>query len=70
MLGTGKLYSIIEIGRLFKHKIKMVPKRKGERLSSLFIGKNNQALRYLKYRPKVKIKDYINEFIKKEKKKF
>ena len=69
LLGTGKLHSIIEIARFFKHKTKMAPKRKGERLSSVFIGKNNQAFRYLKYRPKVKIKDYINEFIKKSKKK-
>lgn len=69
LLGTGKLHSIIEISKFFKHKIKLIPKRKGERLSSVFIGKNNTAFRYLKYRPKVKIEDYINEFIKKNKKK-
>lgn len=69
LLGTGKLHSIIEIARFFKHKIKMVPERQGERLSSLTIKKDNLASRYLKYRPKVKIKDYISEFIKKNKKK-
>ncbi len=69
LLGTGKLYSIMEIAKLFKHKIKIVPKRQGERFSSLSIKKNNQALKYLNYKPKINIKNYIKDFVQKYKKK-
>lgn len=69
LLGTGKLHSIMEIAKFFKHKIKLVPKRKGERFSSLSIKKNNLAFKYLNYRPKIKIEEYINDFINKNQKK-
>ena len=65
MFGTGKLYSIIEIGRPL-HKIDGSKKKGGDYLLCLL----EKIIKYkiFKYRPKVKIKDYINEFIKKRKK--
>lgn len=66
LLGTGKLYSIIEIAKLFNHKIKMIPFREGERFSSNKI--NNDAYRILKYKPTINIKDYIKDFVKNNKK--
>ena len=61
MLGTKKTYSVIEVARMFKRKIKLIPSRPGERLGS--INKNNKALSHLGYRAKIDIKDYINAFI-------
>ena len=68
LLGTGKLYSILKIAKLFKHKIKFVSERTGERKTSIAIDKNNDAFRYLNYKPTIRISDYINEFVKKNKK--
>lgn len=66
LLGTGKSISIINIAKLFDHKIKMVPSRRGERISSKKI--DNSALKILGYKPKVDIKDYIKNFVKNNKK--
>lgn len=66
MLGTGKLISIKNIANLFDHKIKMIPPRQGERASSSKF--DNSALKTLGYKPKVDIKDYIKNFVKKNKK--
>lgn len=66
LLGTGKLISIKNIAKLFDHKIKMIPSRHGERLSSTKI--DNSALKILGYKPKVDIKDYIKNFVKNNKK--
>ena len=65
MLGTKKTYSIIEIAKMFKTKIKFLPSRPGERLGSTIL--NNNALRDLGYKSKIDIKDYINNFIKENK---
>ena len=53
LLGTGRKHKIINIAKLFKHKIKMVPSRKGERFSSTSI--NNNTFKILKYKPRIKI---------------
>ena len=57
-------YSIIEIAKLFKRKIKFLPKRLGERYASALTDHNLSNKIYNKF-SKVKIKDYINDFIKK-----
>ena len=65
MLGTGKSLSIMDIAKLFNHKIKKISSRQGERLSSTKI--NNDAYKILKYKPKIKIQDYIKYFVKNNK---
>ncbi len=67
LLGTGTSYTILKIAQLFNTKIKMVPQRFGERLASNKINKD--AHRLLGYKPKIKIEDYIKNFIKKNGKK-
>ena len=62
MLGTNKTYSINEIAKMFKTKIKYIPARLGERFGSII--PNNNAKKILGYNAKVDIKDYIKDFIK------
>tara|TARA_B110000027_G_scaffold108789_1_gene116014 strand:- start:738 stop:1616 length:879 start_codon:yes stop_codon:yes gene_type:complete len=62
MLCSKKQYSILEIAKMFKTKIKFLPPRKGERFGSSVI--NNNALNHLGYKPTVKINDYISNYIK------
>ena len=62
MLGTKKQYSIIQIAKLFKTKIKYIPQRKGERFKSSIT--NNNAQKILGYKTSIDISDYIKEFIK------
>ena len=63
-ISNKKSYTIKEVARLFKSKIKYLPKRKGERyasaLSSLSISNKVH-----KNFGKINLKDYIEEFIKK-----
>ena len=66
LLGTGKSYTINYIAKLFNKKIKMVPKRAGERYASF--KTNNETYKILGYKPKVKIEKYIKNFVKKNKK--
>jgi len=64
MLGTNKQYTILQIAKMFKTKIKLLPKRDGDRsISSI---PHNNAFNYLGYKPKINIKDYINIIIKKK----
>ena len=62
MLGTQKNYSIIEIAKMFKTKIKYLPSRPGERFGSTVL--NNNAKKILGYNAKINIKDYIKNIIK------
>ena len=62
MLCSKKQYSILEIAKMFKTKIKFLPSRRGERFSS--IKTNNNALNHLGYKPNVNIHVYINNNIK------
>ena len=61
MLGTKKNYSIIQIAKMFKSKIKYLPSRPGERLGSTIL--NDNAFKILGYKSKIDIKDYIKKFI-------
>ena len=61
-----KSYKIIEVARLFKHKIKLLPARKGERFASALSTMNLSNKVYRIY-GKIMLKDYINDFIKTKK---
>ena len=63
MLGTKKTYSILQIARMFKTKIKFLPPRPGDRSGSTI--PNNNALKILGYKAKTDIKNYIKEIVKK-----
>ena len=63
MLGTHKTYSIYEIAKMFKTKIKYLASRRGERLGSTIV--NNNAKKILGYSADIDIRDYIKNFIKK-----
>ena len=63
MLGTSKQNSILGIAKMFKSKIKFLPPRKGERFGTSI--PNNLAYTHLGYKPRIDIKDYINNFINK-----
>jgi UDP-glucose 4-epimerase len=55
-------YSIIELAKLFKSKIRYLPMRKGERFTSALtkINLNNKIIRLS---AKIKLKDYVNNFL-------
>ena len=61
-IANKKSYSIIEVARMFKSKIKFLPKRPGERYASALINKNLSNKMY-KHFGKINLKDYIKEFI-------
>jgi len=63
-IASKQKYSIIEIAKLFKRKIKFLPKRLGERYASALTDRSQSNKIYKKF-GKVKIADYINDFIKK-----
>ena len=58
-----KSYSILEVAKMFKYKIKMLKPREGERYASALtkFSLNNRIIR--KY-GKIDLKDYISSFIK------
>ena len=62
MLGTKINHSIIEIAKMFKSKTTYIPSRPGERFGSTI--PNNNAKKILGYSARIKIKDYIKNFIK------
>ena len=57
-----KSYSILEIAKIFKSKIKFLAKRPGERYASALINKNLSNKIY-KHFGKISLKDYIKNFI-------
>ena len=64
MLGTKKTYSIIDIAKMFKSKIKYLPSRPGERFGSTI--PNNNAKEILGYVAKKEIKNYIKNITEKK----
>ena len=56
------------MAEFFGSEIKFLPVRRGERVESII--KNNKAQELLGYRAKVNLKDYINDFKQKIKRKF
>ena len=63
-IANKKSYSLIDVAKMFNSKIKFLPKRPGERYVSALTNKNLSNKMY-KYFGKIKLEDYINNFIKK-----
>ena len=59
----NKNYSILDVAKMFKSKIKLLPKRAGERYASALLNKNLSNKMY-KYFGKINLKDYVGNFIK------
>ena len=55
-------YSILEVAKMFKSRVKFLPKRKGERYASELKNKNLSNKMY-KYFGKIDLKNYIKNFI-------
>ena len=63
-IASKKSYSLLEVAKMFKSKIKFLPKRAGERYASALTDKNLSNKMH-KYFGKIKLIDYINNFINK-----
>ena len=61
-IANKKSYSLREVAKMFKSKIKLLPKRPGERYASALTDKNLSNKIY-KYFGKINLKNYISEFI-------
>ena len=62
-IANKKAFSVLEIAKMFKSKIKLLPKRPGERYVSALINKNLSNKMY-KYFGKINLKSYIENFIR------
>jgi len=56
-------YRIIDVAKMFNHKIKYLPPRKGERFASA-LSTMNLSNKVYKIYGKIMLKDYIKEFLK------
>ena len=63
-ISNKKSYSILNIAKMFKSKIKYLPKRAGERYASALINKNLSNKVYI-YFGKTSLKTYIDDFLRK-----
>ena len=63
-ISNKKSYSILDVAKMFKSKIKYLPKRAGERNVSALtnINLSNKIHRYF---GKIDLKDYVNNFLRK-----
>ena len=66
-ISNKESYSIIEVAKLFKSKFKYLPERKGERYASALTKISLSNKIYRTY-GKIRLKDYIEEFLKNNKK--
>ena len=62
-IANKKSYSLLDVAKMFKSRIKFLPKRPGERYASALINKNLSNKMY-KHFGKINLKDYIKNFIK------
>ena len=62
-ISNKKSYSILEVAKMFKTKIKFLKKRPGERYASA-LANMNLSNKVYKYFGKTRLKDYINHLIK------
>ena len=64
-ISNKRSYTILEVARMFKSKIKLIEARPGERYASALtkISQNNKIFRKF---GKINLKDYISSFIKDE----
>jgi UDP-glucose 4-epimerase len=61
-IASKQPFSIIELAKMFKSKIRYIPKRKGERFVST-LKKINLNNKIIKLKAKIKLKDYVNNFL-------
>ena len=61
-IASKQSYSIIELAKLFKSKIRYLPMRKGERFAS-DLTKMNLNNKIIRLSAKIKLKDYVNNFL-------
>ena len=61
-IASNQSYSIIELAKLFRSKIRYLPTRKGERFASA-LTKMNLNNRIIRLSTKIRLKDYINNFL-------
>jgi len=61
-ISNKKSYSINDVAKMFKGKVKFLPPRKGERYASALISKN-LSNKVHKYFGKINLKDYISNFL-------
>ena len=62
-ISNKKSYSIIDVAKMFKSKIKFLPKRAGERYASALTN-SNLSNKISKHFGKINLKDYILNFLK------
>ena len=63
-ISSKESYSIIDVAKMFKSKIKFLNKRPGERYASA-LTKMNLSNKVYRYYGKIKLSKYINDFLKK-----
>ena len=63
-ISNKKSYTILQVAKMFNSKIKFLPRRAGERYASA-LTKINLSNKIYKYYGKIKLKDYIFNFINK-----
>jgi UDP-glucose 4-epimerase len=61
-IASKQSFSIIELAKFFKSKIKYLPMRKGERFASA-LTKMNLSNKIVRLSTKIRLKDYINNFL-------
>ena len=61
-IASKQSYSIIELAKMFKNKIRYLPKREGERFASA-LTKMNLNNKIIRLSAKIKLRDYINNFL-------
>ncbi len=62
-VASKKQYSVLDVAKMFKKKIKFLPMRVGERYASALTKINfNNKINH--YEGKINLKDYINDFLK------
>ena len=64
-IANKRSYSLLEVAKMFKSKIKLLPKRLGERYASALINKNLSNRMY-KHFGKINLKDYVRDFVNKK----
>ena len=61
-ISSKQSYSILELAKMFKSKIRYLPKREGERFASALI-KMNLNNKIIRLSAKIKLRDYIKNFL-------
>ena len=61
-IASKQSYSILELAKMFKSKIRYLPKREGERFASA-LTKMNLNNKIIKLTAKIKLKDYVKNFL-------